>query len=67
MLPLNHAHSRYWIPKRAEGNFGIFSYLESSTNILYDIKELKLFSAFCVLIDKEQLDKLEFDGGVENE
>ena len=59
--------NRNWAPKRAEGNFGIFSCLESSTNILYDIKELKLFSAFCVLIDKEQLDKLELDGGVENE
>ena len=27
--------------KRAEGNFGIFSYLASSTKILYDIEKLE--------------------------
>ena len=34
-----------------EGNFGIFSYLASSTKILYDIRKLEQFAAFCVYIE----------------
>ena len=55
--------NRNWVPKRAEGNFGIFLYLERSTKILYDIRKLEQFAAFCIYIDKEQLDKYEFDKG----
>lgn len=53
--------NRNWVPKRAEGNFDIFLYLERSTKILYDIRKLEQFAAFCIYIDKEQLDKYEFD------
>ena len=36
--------------KRAEGNFGIFSYLASSTKILYDIEKLEF-------VEKTMMDK----------
>jgi len=51
--------NRNWAPKRAEGNFAIFSGLENNTKILYDIRKFEQFAAFCVYIDKEQLDKFE--------
>ena len=45
--------NRNWAPKRAEGNFGLFSYLESSTKILYDIEKLEQFAGFSVYTNNE--------------
>ena len=53
MISLNHALNRYWIPKRAEGNFGIFSYLESNTKILYNIEKSEQFAGFSVYTNNE--------------
>lgn len=64
MSSLNHALNRYWIPKRAEGNFGIFSYLESNTKIVYNIEKSEQFAGFSVYKIMKQLDKFKFDKGV---
>ncbi|WP_419500882.1 hypothetical protein, partial [Dysosmobacter sp.] len=53
VISLNHALNRYWIPKRAEGNFGIFSYLESNTKILYNIEKSEQFAGFSVYTNNE--------------
>ena len=45
--------NRNWEPKRAEGNFGLFSYLESNTKILYDIEKLEQFAGFSVYTNNE--------------
>ena len=41
----------------------VFLDIERSTEVLYDIRKLELFAVLFVYIDKEQLDKLEFDKG----
>ena len=41
----------------------LFSGMERSTKILYDIRKLEHFAVLFVYIDKEQLDKLVFDKG----
>ena len=46
--------------KSAEGNFGLFSGLERSTKILYDVRKFEHFAVLFVYTDKEQLDKPEF-------
>lgn len=40
-------------PKGAEGNFGLFSYLESSAKIWYDIERLEQFAGFSVYTNNE--------------
>ena len=40
-------------PKRAEGNFGIFSHLESNTKILYNIEKSEQFAGFSVYTNNE--------------
>ena len=39
--------------KRAEGNFGIFSYLASIAKILYDTEKLEQFVGFSVYTNNE--------------
>ena len=39
--------------KRVEGNFGIFSYLESNTKILYNIEKSEQFAGFSVYTNNE--------------
>ena len=47
-------------PKRAEGNFGVFSYLESNTKILYNIEKSNNLLAFPSIQIMKQLDKFKF-------
>lgn len=47
-------------PKRAEGNFGVFSYLESNTKILYNIEKSNNLLAFPSIQIMKQLDKFQF-------
>ena len=47
-------------PKRAEGNFGVFSSLESNTKILYNIEKSNNLLAFPSIQIMKQLDKFEF-------
>ena len=46
-----------------EGNFCIFSYLASSTKILYDIKKLEQFVGFFVYTNNETARQIGICGG----
>ena len=49
--------------KRAEGNFGIFSYLASIAKILYDTEKLEQFVGFSVYTNNETAGQIEICGG----
>lgn len=67
MIPrasFQYKFNRCRAPKRAEGNFGVFSYLESNTKILYNIEKSNNLLAFPSIQIMKQLDKFKFDKGV---
>ena len=45
--------NKNWAQKGAEDTFGLFSYLESSIKILYDIEKLEQFAGFSVYTNNE--------------
>ena len=64
MASFQYKFNRCRAPKRAEGNFGIFSHLESNTKILYNIESRNNLLAFPSIQIIKQLAKFQFDKGV---